>query len=274
MKIKKIINNNAVYLVDDNNKEIIAFGSGIGWNKNNNDIVIESKIEKVFVLKDQSYNHVSKLLERVTPESLEFATRIWEKSQEILKKEIDDQIVFTLADHITFSIQSYYAGSEAINLILHEVKLLYPTEYKIGEFGVKLINETLNISLPDDEIGYIALHMVNAGVADSSFDVNIVITLTQDIRKIIIENYGNVIDENSFEYIRFLTHIKYLARRICGSETTKVIKVDELLPVLTSDVKIKKTLDSIKKIVYEKYDYDMQKEDELYLIMHILRVVN
>lgn len=43
-----------------------------------------------------------------------------------------------------------------------EIKRFYPKEYKIGKYAVGLIRDKLNIDLIKDEVGFIALHIVNA----------------------------------------------------------------------------------------------------------------
>ena len=274
MRIHKIINNNAVLTIDHNNNEVIALGNGIGWNRSINDIIDLDRIDQLFVLKDKTYDYVMRVLKRVSPQALEIAASILEKGNELLGHDIDEQLVFTLADHITFSIDSYHQGKSAPNLIVHEVRLLYPVEYKIGQYGVGLINERLDIELSEDEVGYIALHLVNAGLSESNEDVNMVISLTQDITQIIKEKHGNIIDDESSDYIRFLTHIKYLARRVTQQDRTRFADVDDLLPILVKkEKKIIKTVEKISDFIEEKYQYKLEKEDEIYLIIHILRII-
>lgn len=50
MKITKILNNNAVVVLD-NEREKIAVGSGVAFNKKRNDIVNLDRIEKIFVMR-------------------------------------------------------------------------------------------------------------------------------------------------------------------------------------------------------------------------------
>ena len=51
IKIKKILNTNAV-IVQDEGREKIAIGNGIAFNKKRNDIVASGKIEKLFVMQN------------------------------------------------------------------------------------------------------------------------------------------------------------------------------------------------------------------------------
>lgn len=274
MKIKKIINNNAIFTIDDDGKEIICLGPGVGWNtKIGNDVDVK-RIEKIFGVKDSSYNNIEKVLKRLHPQALNLSAKIIEKAEKDFNSKItNEQAILALADHISFAISSYENGKNTPNLILHEIQLLYPNEYKIGVYGVELINKSLNIRLSDDEKGYIAMHLVNSGINDSSIDVNLIISLTKDITGIIKDKYGSNIDENSFDYNRLLAHIKFLAKRMTSKDSFDSFDVNELfVSLIYKNENLVDTIKEIEKIIELNYDYRLTKQDQLYLGMHILRI--
>lgn len=272
MKILKIINNNAVFTTDDDNNEIIAMGSGIGWNTKVGQEVYKSKIEKIFVVKDESYKQIERILKRVEPKYIKLSEQIFNKVAKNIT--VDETFVLALADHISFAVRSYEKKITAPNLILHEIKILYPKEYKIGEYAVCLINQQLDIKLSDDEKGYIALHILNSGVMGQNEDANMIAILTHDITEIIKSECGEIIDETGFDYMRLLTHIKYLVKRIKGDEQNKLINVDYILPILLDDnIKIKRTLNKIVIHIKDKFDYELTTADQVYLVMHILKII-
>ena len=53
MRINKILNNNAVIIIEDGMEKIVL-GPGIAFQKSKNDIIQEQKIEKVFILKNET----------------------------------------------------------------------------------------------------------------------------------------------------------------------------------------------------------------------------
>lgn len=61
MKIDKIINNNVIS-VTQNNQEHVVMGKGIGFQKQEGDIVEESKIDKIFDLSSQEISDRFKTL--------------------------------------------------------------------------------------------------------------------------------------------------------------------------------------------------------------------
>ncbi len=52
MKIEKIVNNNIVISFNEQNKEVIAVGRGLGFQKKSGDIILDNKIEKIYVISD------------------------------------------------------------------------------------------------------------------------------------------------------------------------------------------------------------------------------
>ena len=51
MVIQKVINNNVISAYDVNQQEIVIMGKGIGFKAHTGELIDESKIEKVFVLR-------------------------------------------------------------------------------------------------------------------------------------------------------------------------------------------------------------------------------
>ncbi|BBP93070.1 hypothetical protein BsIDN1_66880 [Bacillus safensis] len=48
------------------------------------------------------------------------------------------------------------------NKLLGEIKVLYKQEYEIGKYAIRYVKERLGVELPDDEAGYVALHIHTA----------------------------------------------------------------------------------------------------------------
>ena len=45
---------------------------------------------------------------------------------------------------------------------LWEIRRFYSREYQIGQYALQMIRERLQVDLPEDEAGFIALHFINA----------------------------------------------------------------------------------------------------------------
>ena len=162
MKINKIINNNVIS-VTQNNQERVVMGKGIGFQKEEGDIVEESKIDKIFDLNNQEISDRFKtLLIEVPIEIVQAVEKIIEVAKIEYHKELSDTIYVALTDHINFAIERQQEGMAIKNGLLWEIKKFYPTEYEIGMRGLDWIEEIAGAKLPEDEAGFIAIHLLNA----------------------------------------------------------------------------------------------------------------
>src|SRR5690625_5722155 len=95
MRITKILNNNAVVVMDDG-EEKIAIGAGVGFEKKKKDIVNQAKIEKVFVSKESE--QLQQLLLRIPEEHFMITEEIIAYAEENLGTKLNDHIRIALTE--------------------------------------------------------------------------------------------------------------------------------------------------------------------------------
>ncbi len=272
MIIKKIFNNNVVLARDKSKDEIVAMGCGLAFKKKPGDILDKSLIEKTFVLKEKNTSDRFKsLLENVPIEQIEICSKIIEYAKDNLDIKLNDYIYVTLTDHINHSIKLYDEEIYKPNFLAWEVKKFCNKEYKIGLKALDIIEEYTKKRLPKDEACNIALHIINAQVNSSSkisLDVTRVAKYIQGIITIIKYTYGIEIDENSLNYDRFITHLRFFLKRL---NDNNMIKSDDDFLLNQVKEKYKKAYDCMLKI--EKFlEVDLSNDEKLYLTVHIQRV--
>lgn len=214
-RISRVIGNNFVGTVDETGREIILRGRGIGFKKHTGDLVPAQMVEKVYALRDpEQSSRLQQLLADVPPEFLEVSTEIIEMAEQRIGRRLSENVYITLTDHISFAVERMKSGVEYPNHLLWEITNFYPAEFAVGLQAVETIAERLGYTLPRDEAGFIALHIVNAEIDGKMADM---VRITQMIRKIVSavqDYYGVTLDEQSLDYGRFLTHLKFLGQRI------------------------------------------------------------
>ena len=105
MEIVKIINNNIVSALDDENKEIVVMGKGLGFHTKAGQKIPEERIEKIFRLNDESeIGKFKELLEAMPLEHIQTSVEIIDYAKSVLKRRINQNIYITLTDHINFAI--------------------------------------------------------------------------------------------------------------------------------------------------------------------------
>ena len=89
MIINKVINNNVLSTHDENNREIVLMGKGIGFQKKVGDEVAEDKIEKKFVLdSEDEVGKFSELIEMIPHNYLNLSVDIISYAQQVMPKRL------------------------------------------------------------------------------------------------------------------------------------------------------------------------------------------
>lgn len=276
MIIHRILNNNVVIILDKDEKECVVCGKGIAFKKKIGDSIDSKQVNKVFILKDQSMNEKFKqLLQDIPLEHVKIADEIIALAEERLGKRLNDSLIISLSDHIYTSITRYCDGIEIKNAMLWDIKRFYEDEFEIGMDALDMIEKLFNVRLPDDEAGFIALHIVNASMDESNMEQIIDITrIIQEISNIVKYYFRIEFDINSVYYYRFITHLKFFAQRLILGKTIDDGSSDGLLDV----VKVKyhtsyKCVGKINDYIKKKYNYELSLEEQLYLTIHIERMI-
>lgn len=216
MKILRIFNNNACLVENHSGEEEILLGRGLAFQKKNGDTIDESKIEKKFIFDasnvDEKFNE---LFQEIPVKILSLSISIIKKAEEVLGTTLDQNIYISIADHISFAVNRYHKGESFNNILLWDIKKFYPNEFAAALNGLDLINYELSVELPEDEAGYLAMHLVNAQHSGSQISETVQITnIVNDLLKIVELHFKKQLDESSLNYMRFVTHIRYFSRRI------------------------------------------------------------
>ena len=189
----------------------------------------------------------------------------------------NSNIIFTLADHINFSVKRYKENMKIKMPVYYDVQHLYPVEFEIGKLAVERIKEKIGIELPKEEITGIALHIINAeGIKIENTDEQTEEiddeTIINEITDIIEEFFSIKIEKDSFNYSRFVSHLQYLLKR--GKDGQSIMSdnramFDDLRVSFPNVYECAKLVDAY---ILQKRNYRFNEEEILYLILHINRL--
>ena len=276
MIIHRILNNNVIITLDKDEKECVVCGKGIAFKKKIGDEVDSKEVNKVFVLKDQGMNEKFKqLLLNIPLDHVKLADEIIHLAETKLGKRLNDSLIISLSDHIYTAISRYLEGISMKSAMIWDIKRFYEDEFEIGMNALDMIEELFKVRLPDDEAGFIALHIVNAEMDESNMEQIIDITrIMQEISNIVKYYFRVEFDTNSVYYYRFITHLKFFAQRLFNKNEYKGQDNDSLMELIKSKYEdayacVQKVTDFIKN----KYSYDLSEDEQLYLTIHIARIV-
>ncbi len=271
MQIVKVMNNSLILARDENDKEIVVMGKGLGFKRKAGEELDTEKIEKIFVLKNETdTREYVKLIEETPSEYIEITNDIIGYANEKLGGKLNDQIFITLVDHISYALTRYEKNITIQNRLLWELKKFYPKEFEIGKYAVEYINNKLNVKLPEEEAGNIAFHVVNAQTDEAEMqNTMLTIRMLKDIFNIIQYNFGITIDKDSLNYSRFLTHLQFFVQRLLDDrmiESKENFIFEQMIKEYPKEVKCARLIgDYVKKVLNK----EISNEELLYLTIVI-----
>lgn len=271
--IEKVINNNIISAYEKSGAEVIVMGRGIGFKKKQGEVVPADQISKIFRIKSRTLaEQFKELLANMPLERVRISDEIISHAKDHLKLKLNQSIYVTLTDHINFAIERVSQGIEPQNALLWEIKRFYPQEFQLGIYALELIKDRLDILLPEDEAGFIALHFVNAEYGTDIRDAVKFPDQMQAIVDIVERDLGILLDESSLHYERFMTHIKFLIQRIYRKELLS--SEDRELSLLMQRKYPREYQCSLKVAEYimQATGSRLSEEEIMYLSVHIRRV--
>lgn len=277
MEIKKILNNNVVVSVNDCNQEIVVMGRGLAFQKKVGETFDSAKVEKTFILETQGISEkLARLLRDTSELYLNIASKIMDYAQSQLPYKLDEYLYVALTDHLSFAISRYKQGIHLKNPLQWEIRKYYKQEYQIALKALEIIETETTIALGEDEAASIALHLVNSQLSGENMAAAVQITeMVNTILNIVKYHFKMELDENSVNYERFLTHLRFFAVRFTRKE-----KLDETVDhFFFEQIKLKypKAYACTEKIgayLNNQFNWELTKDEEIYLTVHIHRVTN
>ncbi|MCT2537830.1 PRD domain-containing protein [Aquibacillus koreensis] len=272
MRIHRILNNNAV-VIKEGEQEKIVMGSGIAFNKKPKDIVIKSKIEKIFVMEEG--NEKFQQLLKIVPEEIIFlAEDIISYAEGELKVPLSNHIHISLTDHIAFAIERLKQGYLLKNKLLAEIKVLYRKEYEIGIWARQEMEKRLNIEIPEDEAGHIALHIHTAKLNSQSMEQTVKeATIINELVDFIEEWLGVDIDPESISHQRLVTHLRFAYSRILQDKPFQNMDPEMLELIKRKNERDYICAEELSNFMKKEYQLEIPSSEIGYIALHIQRML-
>lgn len=275
MEIIRVLNTNAVLVCEKDGEETVLLGAGIGYKKKPGNPVNLALVEKHFVLKERKHqDRFQELLNSIPRETVLTAEQIISLGKRLHGMKLGESIHLSLADHIHTAILALQQGIAVPNSLLMDIKRLYPSEYQVGLEGLKLIEENLGFTLAEDEAGFIALHFINAQYGGENANLKKIIQLVQTLNDRILKDLQVTPDQESLNYYRYMTHLKFFAQRVVqqvrfGEEDWGVF--DKLLLKYPREYLCSKR---VARYIQENYNYTVGHDEIIYLTVHLAHLTN
>jgi beta-glucoside operon transcriptional antiterminator len=276
IKIKKVLNSSVVLAEDQQGKEFILLGKGIGYGQKTGNVIEEHQTTQMFIpIENVKVKEFLGLLDSISPVFIELTQQIINYAEDKLNTKLNTGVYFTLMDHLNFAVERYKKNINITNRVYWEIKNYYPEEFKIGVFALKLMNERLDIDLPIEEAANIAFHLINAqGQEKESKDGMRYAKMIGSIVNLARYTFNINMDEENIHYTRFITHIKYFVERFYADkmlddkDNVLFEQIANLYPnAMSGAFKIKEYIEQVN-------GKTIPNEELAYLAVHIHRLSN
>lgn len=272
MRVVKVLNNSLVLALDDQGRESILMGKGIGFHKATGYEFRKDEVEKVFVLKDRSISRsIIQLAAEIDSVYFDIGKNVIDYARETFGMKLLDHIYLSLVDHIAFAVRRMEQGIQAPNFYTADMQRFNPDEFQVGLYALNLVREKCGMNLPEDEAGNIAFHFINAQFNHPYNDKNLQIRqLASDVLDIVKYYYQLVYSQDSVAYTRYVRHVQLFAQRLISGkqldgDSSRLI-YDQIALVCGSEFKC---VEKVGIFVQEQFGVSLTSQEAMYLAMHI-----
>ena len=245
--ISKILNNNVIICINSN-QEVILIGKGIGFNKKPGMVVDDNaSIEKVYKLDQKQQQEYYKSLVEIA----------------------DEEVLQAIIESVNYIAYKRLKQNQIISKpVAMETKHLYSEAYDIATQVIQRLNEKLDVTFPDDEIGFIALHIASNKEDLPMSEISLINKMISKCVLIIENDIGYPVNPRTVQYQRFIRHIQFLIRRLNKKEY--VHAQDEFINMVkTYYPNCYSTAYKISKVKKKDLDIDIDDSEIVYLALHI-----
>jgi transcriptional antiterminator len=271
-KIKKVLNNNVLIAISSDGKELVLIGKGIGFGKKSEAIIKADDVEKFYILSDQEeQSQYKQLVEQIDEKFIPLISEVIEYSEQALSTTLNEHIHIALTDHLAFAIRRLEQGLAIRNPFIEETKVMYPAEYLVAIEVVRRVNQVMGVSLPEGEIGFVALHLHSAMTNRSLSSINQYSKLVSKLVNLIELELDVQVDHESINYLRLVQHIKNAIIRVEQGEVAH--QQIKLADVLKSEYPICYNLAwKLIKVMQKTLNKPVSEAEAVYLTLHLQRL--
>lgn len=266
--VEKVLNNNAILAtVIDDQKQVVLIRIGIGFGVKPKDILPQQENAQIYLYQKRDL-HGREL--SVGPIFFDVASKICEMLKRDFETVYEERIV-TLADHIAFAYDRITHNQKMPNPFHEQIKVLNSLEYRYALEAKSIIEQNIPIFLDEDEVGYLTLHistMLNSTDITKNMEVARVVKLCMDRIDTFLQK---PLEATSIEYLRIITHLKWLVIRAENNEKIAIDITDMVQDQFPDAFRIAQ---EIKMILNKELRLQIRDNEVAYLGIHVQRILD
>lgn len=270
-RIIKVLNHNTVIVLSPGeNRRFLVLYKGIGFKKKISERVDIPEDAMLYSIEETSERGSAvSLVNQVDPVCLEIAGMVLDEAQRLFGS-VDRQIIFPMADHLSFAVQRMKKGETISNPLKEDIRLIFHTEYKAASCASEAVRDNYGIELTEDEIGFLALHVHSAIENENVSQALQTAQVVRSCIEYIEEQTHQTFETTSLGYNRMMNHIRYMVTRMETGEEIKMNLNDYMCAKYPEMYQLAEDICAQMSRFLRKPCHDSEIG---YLAMHIARVI-
>ncbi|WP_059103079.1 PRD domain-containing protein [Shouchella shacheensis] len=278
MYLIKSFNNNIALVKDASGTEWIVLGTGVGFGKEKGEAVDELAIKRKFIAETSAKTRQPflEMVDQIPVSIFETTANMMKTAEAVIGVKLSHHLFLSLADHLNFAIQRVKDNVDDLHMDRWELQKLYSKEHQAAVKAIRVVYDELDVLLPRSEESFLTYHFVNA--QGPRHQLSETMKMTEVINRIIeiIEyHYEMQLNEESANYSRLLTHLRYFVLRQLHEENLDQNELDQDMIHMIKD-KYSYAYECVEKIsrfLAKRYEWDLSVNEKLYLTLHIWRLI-
>jgi beta-glucoside operon transcriptional antiterminator len=271
--VHKVLNNNVVISLDDQGRERVLMGRGLGFQLKPTDTLDPAKVEKTFVLEDGEDGERERRMLTDTPYPVvEAVTRAVDQAERSLGHHLGRRLTMAVIDHIQFVLERLEKGIRIPTASMPELRVLHPAEFTAAKAMAESISGALGAPLPDEEAVFLTMHLLNATRDEPNGTAALLFRRVQHVVLTVENGLGVKLDVESPDYARFVLHIQFLLQRLVSRTMLRSADSSFFEFAKHSYPRSFAIAQEVKAYVRAATESELTDEELLYVIVHVERL--
>ncbi|MFS0865717.1 PRD domain-containing protein [Microbacterium sp. 179-B 1A2 NHS] len=271
----KVLNNNVVISLDEQGRERVLMGRGLGFGLKASDTIDPGKVEKTFILEGgEDGDRTRRMLTDVPYPVIEAVSRAVDQAERTLGHHLGRRLTLAVIDHIQFVLERLDKGIRIPTASMPELRVLHPREFAAATAMAAAIATALERELPPEEAVFLTMHLLNATRDEPNGTAALLFRRVQHVVHTVENGLGVTLDVESPDYARFILHIQFLLQRLVSRTMLRNADSSFFEFAKHSYPRSFGIAQQVKAYVRAATESELTDEELLYVIVHVERLAS
>lgn len=270
-----MLNNNVVISLDEQGRERVLMGRGLGFQLKPSDTLDPAKVEKTFILDTGEDGERERRMLTDTPYAIiEAVSRAVDQAERSLGHQLGRPLTIAVIDHVQFVLERLAKGIRIPVANMPELRVLHPAEFAAAKAMAESISAALDTELPAEEAVFLTMHVLNATRDEPNGTAALLFRRVQHVVMTVENGLGVSLDVDSPDYARFVLHIQFLLQRLVSRTMLRSGDSSFFEFAKHSYPRSFAIAQEVKAYVMAATESELTDEELLYVIVHVERLAS